>query len=127
MQYIFVAYVYYLNVIIIRPMPSHTDATTITAFTEVFAVLCVRDYQPALNVIDNECSKAVERHICSIRMAIQLVLPHNHRVNAAEWAIATFKEHFMAALTAVDMICPLQVWEEFLCQVKLTLNLLHFF
>ncbi len=76
--------------------------------------------------MDNECSKAVEKHIHSNRMDIQLNLPHNHRVNAPEWAITTFKEHFVAALATVDMLCPLQLWDEFLPQVKLTLNLLHF-
>jgi hypothetical protein len=126
MQYIFVAYVYDLNIIIIRLMLSYTNAAMIMAFTEVFAVLRMQNYQLALNLMDNKCSKAVEKHICSNRMDIQLVLPHNHRVNAMEWAIATFKEHFVTALATVDMLCPLQLWDKFLPQVELTLNLLHF-
>ncbi len=52
MQYIFVAYVYDLNAIIIWPMPSCTNAAMITAFTEVFDVLHAQEYQPALNVMD---------------------------------------------------------------------------
>jgi hypothetical protein len=59
-------------------------------------------------------------------MEIQLVPPHNHRVNAAKRAISTFKEHFVAALATVNMLCPLQLWDEFLLQVELTLNLLCF-
>jgi hypothetical protein len=59
-------------------------------------------------------------------MDIHLVPPNNHRVNAAERAIATFKEHFIAALITVDKDCPLQLWDEFLPQVELTLNLLCF-
>jgi hypothetical protein len=59
-------------------------------------------------------------------MKIQLVPPHNHRVNAAERAIGTFNEHFVAALATVDMLCPLQLWDKFLPQVELTLNLLWF-
>ncbi len=59
-------------------------------------------------------------------MEIQLVPPHNHCVNAAKHAISTFKEHFVAALVTVDMLCPLQLWDKFLPQVKLTLNLLCF-
>ncbi len=43
-----------------------------------------------------------------------------------ERAIVTFKEHFVAALTTVDMLCPLQLWDKFLPQVELTLNLLRF-
>ncbi len=79
-----------------------------------------------VNVMDNECSAAVEAYIKSERIGIQLVPPHNHRVNAAERAIATFKEHFIAALATVDAHCPLQLWVEFLPQVELTLNMLRF-
>jgi hypothetical protein len=59
-------------------------------------------------------------------MDIHLVPPHNHHVNAAKQAIATFKEHFIAGLATVDKHCPLQLWDEFLPQVELTLNLLCF-
>ena len=126
MQYIFVAYIYDLNAIVVRPMPARTDAAFITAFTDVFDTLRAQNYQPILNVMDNECSKAVERHIRTAQLDIQLVPPHNHRVNAAERAIGTFKAHFVAALATVDMNCPLQLWDEFLPQVELTLNLLRF-
>jgi hypothetical protein len=107
MQYIFVAYIYNLNAIIVRPMTNCTNASFITAFTEVFHILKAHQYQPVLNVMDNECSKAVEKHIKKNKMKIQLVPPHNHRVNAAKCAIGTFKEHFVAALATVDMLCPL--------------------
>jgi hypothetical protein len=119
-------HIYNLNAIIVRPMPSCTNALFITAFFKVFGILCACDYQPALTVMDNECSKAVEKHIRANKMDIQLVLPHNHRVNAAERAIETFKEHFAAALATVDMLCPIQLWDKFLPQVELTLNLLRF-
>jgi hypothetical protein len=76
--------------------------------------------------MDNECSTAVKNYIRSEKINIQLVPLHNHRVNAAERAIATFKEHFIAALATMDMHCPLQLWDEFLLQVKLTLNMLRF-
>ncbi len=39
MQYIFVVYIYDLNAINVRIMPSQTDASFITAFTEVFNIL----------------------------------------------------------------------------------------
>jgi hypothetical protein len=126
MQYIFVAYIYDLNAIIVRPMPFQTDASFIPAFTKIFTVLCTHDYQPSLNVMDNQCSKAIKKHICANKMNIQLVPPHNHCVNAVEHMIATFKEHFVTTLATVNMLCPLQLWDEFLPQGKLTLNLLRF-
>jgi hypothetical protein len=118
MIYIFVAYIYDLNAIIVCPMASCTDAFFIAAFTEVFAILHAQDYQPALNIMDNKCTKAVEKHICANRMTIQLVSPHNHHVNAAKRAIETFKENFIATLATLDNFCPLQFWDEFLPQVN---------
>ncbi len=97
-----------------------------TAFKEVITVLRTHGYRPALNVMDNECSTAVEQYICLEKINIQLVPLHNHQANAAEQAIATFKEHFIAALATVNQLCPLQLWDEFLPQVELTLNLLRF-
>jgi hypothetical protein len=127
MQYIFIAYIYDLNVTIVQPMPSRTDALVIAAFPKVFVILLACNYQSALSVMDNECSKAVEKLSQANKMDnIQLVPPHNHWVNAAERAITTFEEHFVMALTTVDMLCPLQLWDKFLPQVKLTLNLLRF-
>jgi hypothetical protein len=42
--------------------------------------------------MDNKCSTMVERYILLEKINIQLVPPRNHRANAAEQAIATFKE-----------------------------------
>jgi hypothetical protein len=103
MQYIFVAYVNDLNAIIVHAKPSCTDASMVTAFREVITTLKIRGYHLALNAMDNECSSAVKKYIRSEKISIQLVPPHNHRVNAAERAIATLKEHFIAALATVDM------------------------
>ncbi len=65
------------------------------------------------------------KHICANRTNIQLVPLHKHQVNSLEQAIATFKEHFVAALATVGMLCSLQLWDKFLPQVELTLNLLR--
>ncbi len=43
----------------------------------------------------------------------------------AERAIETFKENFISALATVDKDCPLQLWDDFLPQVELTLNILR--
>jgi hypothetical protein len=65
MQYIFVAYIYDLNAIIIHAMPLRTDASIVSAFTEVITILKAGGYQPALNVMDNECSTAIKNYIRS--------------------------------------------------------------
>jgi hypothetical protein len=126
MQHVFVAYIYELNAIIYRAMLSCTDASMVQAFTKVISILKSGGYHLALNVIDNECPTTVKKYIRSNTINIQLVPLHNHQANATKRAIATFKEHFISSLTTVDMLCPLQLWDEFLPQVELTLNMLHF-
>jgi hypothetical protein len=107
MQYVFVANIYYLNAIIILAMPSHTNASMVQEFTKVIPILKSSGYHPALNVMDNKCSTAIKKYIRSEAINIQGIPPHNHQANATKRAIATFKEHFIAALTTVDMLCPL--------------------
>jgi hypothetical protein len=58
-------------------------------------------------------------------IAYQLVPPHCHRRNAAERAIRTFKEHFVAGLSSVDPSFPLHLWDRLLPQAEITLNLLR--
>jgi hypothetical protein len=126
MQYVFVAYIYNLNAIIVRAMPSCADVSMVQAFTKVISILKSGGYHPALNVMNSKCSTAVEKFIRSKAINIQLLPPHNHWANAAKRAIVTFKEHFIAALATINMLCPLQLWDEFPLQVELTFNMLHF-
>jgi hypothetical protein len=98
----------------------------VQAFTKVISILISGGYQLALNLRDNECSFAVEKYIWSELINIQLAPLHNHQVNAAKPAIATFKERFITTLATIDTLFPLQLWDEFLLQVKLTLNMLRF-
>ncbi len=77
MQYVFVAYIYDLNAILVRAMPSKNDEAMIAAFKDILATLNTREYAPTLNVMDNECSKAVKAHIQRNNMDIHLVPPHN--------------------------------------------------
>ena len=55
----------------------------------------------------------------------QLAPPHMHRRNAAERAIRTFKNHFIAILCGTDPNFPIALWDRLLPQALLTLNLLR--
>lgn len=124
-NYIFIAYVYTINAIIIRPMKSRSDEHMVKTFQDIYTYLKTKNLSTKLHVLDNECSKAVKTYINSQQVKIQLVKPHNHRVNAAETAVKAAKYHLISALATVDSNCPLQLWDRFLPQVKLTLNLLR--
>ena len=48
-----------------------------------------------------------------------------HQRNASERAIRTFKNHFIADLCTVDPSTPFYLWDWFLPQVTMTLNMLQ--
>ena len=56
---------------------------------------------------------------------MQLVKPHNHRSNAAERVIQTFKNHTIAGLCTCDEYFPSVLWCKLIKQAKDTLNMLH--
>ena len=51
--------------------------------------------------------------------------PHNHRVNAAERAIQTAKNHLISGLCITDPEFPLQHWDSLIEQCQITLNMLR--
>ena len=91
-------------------MKNRSDASMIEVFQDVYRMLQQRGTNPSLHVMDNECSKAIKTFIADQQTTIQLVEPHNHRVNASEVAVKTAKYHFIASLTTVAPECPLQLW-----------------
>ena len=121
-QYIFVCYTYQPNAILVRPMKSRNDECMVAAYTDIYDYLENRGHKPKLNIMDNEASKAVQNYIKRQNVAWQLVEPHNHRVNAAERAIQTFKNHFIAGLATVDPKFPLQLWCYMLNHAEISLN-----
>ena len=64
---------------------------------------------------------AFEKH----NIDFQLVPPHQHRRNAAERAIMTFKNHLLAGLATCDPSFTIREWDRILDQCELTLNLLR--
>ena len=62
-QYIFLAYVYDANAILVRPMRNREATSMVTAFQDIYEYLTQRNFKPQLHVMDNECSKAVQQYI----------------------------------------------------------------
>jgi len=75
--------------------------------------------------MDNQATKYIKKFLTEKECGLQLVEPHNHRVNAAERAIQTFKDAFIAALATTDREFPLQLWDRLAPQVQDTLNLMR--
>jgi hypothetical protein len=90
-----------------------------------FDDLTSKGFKPKLNVMDNQATKHIKQFLTKQDCRLQLVEPHNHRVNAAEQAIQTFKNAFIAALATTDSGFPLQLWEKLTPQVQDMLNLMR--
>ena len=55
---------------------------------------------------------------------MKLVEPNDHRSNAAERAIQTFKYHFIAGLSIGDKDFPTMMWCKLVRQAQYSLNIL---
>jgi hypothetical protein len=113
-QYILTLYDYDSNTISTEPMKNRTNKEMIRAYTSMHKQLVNAGLKPELQVIDNECSAAFRKYLPDEHIALQLVPPHLHRQNAAERAIQTFKNHFVAGLCSVDKQFPMHLWCELL-------------
>jgi hypothetical protein len=94
---------------------SKNNGAMIAVFADIHANLNTCGYAPTLNIMDNKCSKAVKVHIQNNLMDIHL----DARLQLAQ-------STFISALTTVNRNCLPKLWDDFLAQVGLTLNLLLF-
>ena len=124
-NYLLIVYDYDSNAILAEPMRTRTSASIITAYKTVHARLCKAGFRPKLQRLDNECSEEFKELLHKEGIDFQLVPPGSHRRNAAERAIQTFKDHFIAGLCSLDKDFPLHLWDKLLLQAELTLNLLR--
>ena len=121
----FVLYHYESNAILATPIAGLDDVSIFEAYKKYFEELTQKGYKPKLNVMDNQATKHIKKYLTEQECKLQVVEPHNHRVNAAERAIQTFKAAFIAALATTDSDFPLQLWDRLTPQVQTTLNMLR--
>jgi hypothetical protein len=120
-----VLYHYKANAILATVIAGLDDVSIYNAYKEYFDDLAKKGYKPKLNVIDNEATKHIKQLLTSKHCKLQLVEPHNHRVNAAEQLIQTLKDLFISALATTDCNFPLQLWDMLTPQVINTLNMMR--
>ncbi len=120
----FVLYHYESNSILAEPIKGLDDKTIFEAYKK-FHLLLDKDYLVKLNVMDNQAMKYIKQFLTANECKLQLVEPHNHRVNAAEQAIQTWKDAFISALATTDHDFPIQLWDRLTPQVMNTLNMLR--
>jgi hypothetical protein len=124
-SYVMVCYVYECNYVKVISMKSRSASEWVKAYDSIHRELTVKGFKPKLQTLNNEASAALKNFFTANDVEYQLVPHHCHRCNAAERAIRTFKEYFVAGLSSVDLAFPLQLWDRLLPQAEITLNLLR--
>jgi len=124
-QYILVVYDADSNYIFAEPLPSRSAQQIVSAYDKIQSLLISRGITPYLHILDNEVSTLLKEYITSKGIKYQMVPPNQHRANAAERAIRTFQNHFIAILCSCDPAFPLHLWDRLIEQAVITLNLVR--
>ena len=122
---IFVLYHHATNTIHAEAIPNRQAASIRKAWEKTHKMLVKQGHSPNLHILDNECSQELKDAFAKYNVAFQRAPPKEHRANAAERAIRTFKNHFITILCTVDSNYPMSEWDLLLPQTTLTLNLLR--
>ena len=125
MKYVFVLYDYDSNSIHPVPIKNRSAESILQAYKQVHSKLIKAGLRPKLHRLDNECSQLLKDFMLNEKEDYQLVPPGSHRRNAAERAIRTYKNHFIAGLSSTDPKYPLNLWDRLVEQSYITLNLLR--
>ena len=123
-KYLMVFYDYESNVIIAEPLKSRSKQKLVRTYPALHIHLSNRGHTPRFQMIDKECPSGLKKVMRNAGITFQLVLPHLHRTNAAERAIATYKDHLIASLGSCSPSFLLHLWDRLIPQAMLTLNLI---
>ena len=124
-QYILVFYNYDANYINAIAVKSRQASELKNAFVSHTDTLRRSGIVPTMYILDNEISNNLKLALTKYGITYQLVPPAQHRRNAAERAIRTFKNHFLSGLASLPPSFPISEWDRLLEQALLTLNLLR--
>ena len=106
-------------------MKNHTEGEIIQARARALTRMKACGIKPERQVLDNEASSAYKGAIRDSGMTFQLVPPEDHRCNASEKAIQTWKDHSIAALSGTAEDFPLHLWCQAIPKMERQLCLLR--
>jgi hypothetical protein len=90
---IVILYDYDSNAILAEPIRNRKAETILEAYKKLHTTLKSKGMTPKLQILDNECSNLMKDYLNTNHIKYQLAPPGQHRTNAAERAIRTFKNH----------------------------------
>ena len=122
-RYIMLAYLQQYNVIIVRPLRTQLDAELTETYTDIVNELLQKGINITSHWLDNQAPSGIKEYNALKNINMQLTPPYCHRRNAAERAIRTFKNHFIATIATLPNEFPGGLWDKLLAHTQLTLNM----
>ncbi len=122
---VMVMYDYDSNAILLEGITSRGKTELLRAYTVLLQRLQHAGMHPRIQRMDNEVSDIFKNFLQTQNIALELTPAHVHRRNAAERAIRTWKNHFLAGLASLNPRFPIRFWAYLLPQSEITLNLLR--
>ena len=104
-------------------MENRTEVEHIRVCKELHKKLVTKGSKTQLQRLDNKAPKKLITEITKNDYKYRLVPPNNHRTNAVERGVQTFKAHFIRSLCIIDPSYPLYLWDYLLNQEEMTLNI----
>jgi hypothetical protein len=118
-KYILILYDYDSNSVLSAPMKNRGDKETVCVFDLLIQSLIIHRLQPSLHRLENEAYLAISHYHIKQGIDYRVAPPHIHHRNNSEYAIQTFKNHFITGLCPVDPSFPLKSWDKFLPQATI--------
>ena len=124
-NYLFVTYAYDENAILVRLLKSRKGKELVDKLSEVNEYLEERGYKPNHQFLENKTSQEMKSYLKGKKVTFQFMPLYNHRKNAAEYTIRTFKNHFITILCMLYPNFPMSLWCCLLKQAEMTLNIVR--
>jgi hypothetical protein len=121
--YVMVMYDTDSNAIQAVPIKNRKKEELVRVYKEMTEELRKAGIQPILHRLDDETSRELIQAIEDRNIDYQIASPGDHRLNHAERAIQTFKNHFISILYGPDSSFPTNQWCRLIRQAVMTLNM----
>jgi hypothetical protein len=118
-----VMYDFHSNTINAITIKNRKKESLIKGYNEMYEDLQKTGTNPVLHRLDNETSEELIKEIENKGLRYQIASPGDHRLNHAERAIQTFKNHFIAILYGTDSGFPAKQWDQLIKQAVMTINM----
>jgi hypothetical protein len=69
------------------PIAGLNKISIFDGYKKHFDELTAKGFKPRMNIMDNQATKHIKKFLTEQQFKLQLVKPHNHRMNVAERAI----------------------------------------